>query len=311
LYFYSAGNPSEAKVWAVSDNGTGTSYAGTISFYGWYYGSGSTTEGYYLFFKISGQNTSVPVEVICNSASYLDWVDGTVVGNPESYADFNEIAITDLTLPPVKKAVGDLADLQTTDKTNLVKAINENHQGLGDKQETLVSGSNIKTINSTSILGGGNVAVQPPLVSGTNIKTINTTSLLGSGNISVGTISAKWIAGDLQDTRYLRISNLGFSAWDALNIQVCDNAGLANIGFRTGTTSYISGGWGISYFGVNNVARFGIYKEASSYKGSLVINFRAQLYNVYVEVRGRNNPIVITFNSSASGEDLGNVDWQA
>lgn len=53
------------------------------------------------------------------------------------------------------------------------------------KQATLISGSNIKTINSTSLLGSGDVAVQPTLVSGTSIKTINSTSLLGSGNITV------------------------------------------------------------------------------------------------------------------------------
>ena len=54
---------------------------------------------------------------------------------------------------------------------------------LNAKQATLVSGTNIKTINSTSLLGSGNVAVQPTLVSGTNIKTINGTSVLGSGDI--------------------------------------------------------------------------------------------------------------------------------
>lgn len=53
-------------------------------------------------------------------------------------------------------------------------------------QATLVSGTNIKTINSTSLLGSGDVAVQATLVSGTNIKTINGTSLLGSGNLTVG-----------------------------------------------------------------------------------------------------------------------------
>lgn len=45
----------------------------------------------------------------------------------------------------------------------------------------------LKTVNSISLLGSGNVAVQPTLVSGTNIKTINNTSLLGSGNINVQT----------------------------------------------------------------------------------------------------------------------------
>lgn len=53
-------------------------------------------------------------------------------------------------------------------------------------QPTLVSGTNIKTVNDTSLLGSGNVAVQPTLVSGTNIKTVNGNSLLGSGDLVVG-----------------------------------------------------------------------------------------------------------------------------
>ena len=56
---------------------------------------------------------------------------------------------------------------------------------LNTKQATLVSGTNIKTVNSTSLLGSGNIAVQPTLVSGTNIKTINGNSLLGSGDITI------------------------------------------------------------------------------------------------------------------------------
>ena len=53
-----------------------------------------------------------------------------------------------------------------------------------NKQAALVSGTNIKTVNSTSLLGSGDVAVQATLVSGTNIKTVNSTSLLGSGDIT-------------------------------------------------------------------------------------------------------------------------------
>ena len=47
----------------------------------------------------------------------------------------------------------------------------------------------VKTVNSTSLLGSGNVAVQDVLVSGTNIKTINSTSLLGSGDITTGDVT--------------------------------------------------------------------------------------------------------------------------
>ena len=54
-----------------------------------------------------------------------------------------------------------------------------------NKQNTLISGTNIKTVNSTSLLGSGNVSVQPTLVSGTNIKTINGNSLLGSGDLAI------------------------------------------------------------------------------------------------------------------------------
>lgn len=56
---------------------------------------------------------------------------------------------------------------------------------IGTKQDTLISGTTIKTINSTSVLGSGNISVQDTLVSGTNIKTINSNSVLGSGNILV------------------------------------------------------------------------------------------------------------------------------
>ena len=76
------------------------------------------------------------------------------------------------------------------------------------KQPTLVSGTNIKTINNKSILGEGNLEIiggdvdltnyytktetdtkldtkQNTLVSGTNIKTINGESVLGEGNIEI------------------------------------------------------------------------------------------------------------------------------
>jgi hypothetical protein len=56
---------------------------------------------------------------------------------------------------------------------------------LAAKQATLVSGTNIKTVNSTTLLGSGNLAVQETLVSATNIKTINGSSVLGSGNLVV------------------------------------------------------------------------------------------------------------------------------
>ena len=56
---------------------------------------------------------------------------------------------------------------------------------IGSKQDTLISGTNIKTVKSTTLLGSGDLTVQPTLVSGTNIKTINSNSILGSGDLVI------------------------------------------------------------------------------------------------------------------------------
>lgn len=42
-----------------------------------------------------------------------------------------------------------------------------------------------KTINSTTLLGDGDILLQTPLVSGTDIKTINGTAVLGSGDMTI------------------------------------------------------------------------------------------------------------------------------
>ena len=65
------------------------------------------------------------------------------------------------------------------------KLLKDGGVALSAKQDTLVSGTSIKTVNSTSLLGSGDLAVQPTLVSGTNIKTVNGNSLLGSGDLTI------------------------------------------------------------------------------------------------------------------------------
>jgi hypothetical protein len=97
---------------------------------------------------------------------------------------------------------------------------------LATKQDSLVSGTNIKTINSTSVLGSGNIAVQETLVSGTNIKTLNNTSLLGSGNI-VLTANPSGVAGAIQ------FSNGSAFASDAANLFWDDTNNRLGIGTNT------------------------------------------------------------------------------
>ena len=105
--------------------------------------------------------------------------------------------------------------------STLNSSVNKVETNIQKKQDKLVSGTNIKTINNESILGNGNIEVkgkehvsltyaewealshdeqmadkvylikdaenvyQAPLVSGTNIKTINGNSILGEGNIEI------------------------------------------------------------------------------------------------------------------------------
>ena len=89
-------------------------------------------------------------------------------------------ASTDLwTNQPIKDTL--VSNTSTVSGTTVQDALTNLNSG---KQSTLVSGTSIKTINSTSLLGSGDLAVQATLVSGTNIKTINSTSILGSGNIT-------------------------------------------------------------------------------------------------------------------------------
>ena len=79
-------------------------------------------------------------------------------------------------------------------QANLTSAVTQLTTNIAKKQDKLVSGTSIATINGNSILGSGNFDLatsaqlrdyQPKLVSGTSIKTINGQSIIGSGDITI------------------------------------------------------------------------------------------------------------------------------
>lgn len=109
---------------------------------------------------------------------------GDIVGTTAVQTLTNKtITYADNTLTGV---VGTTATQTLTNKT--IDIANNTLTGV---QPTLVSGTSIKTVNSTSLLGSGDVAVQPTLVSGTNIKTVGGQSVLGSGDLVVG--GGSWV----------------------------------------------------------------------------------------------------------------------
>jgi hypothetical protein len=157
-------------------------------------------------------------------------------------------------------------------------------------QPTLVSGTNIKTINDESILGAGNITIaggasdwgdiggtlsnqtdlqsaldgkQETLVNQTNIKSINGTSLLGSGDLTVGGGGA-WgdITGTLSNQTDLQ------SALDAKqdDLTIDANEGLVLTGSALGTIYNTTIG-----DAVNSIAVGGAPAQAASIWKSLTL----------------------------------------
>ena len=135
-----------------------------------------------------------------------------------------------------------LADIEFGAQVNTVFNVN-GLTGNVTVQDTLVSGTNIKTINNQSLLGSGNitisgtgavdsvngetgdVTVQETLVSGTNIKTLNGSTLLGSGNITVGSVNT--VNGQSGPDVVLNVSNISETA-NQLYMTAAERANLAN-----------------------------------------------------------------------------------
>lgn len=97
-------------------------------------------------------------------------------------------SVTDVTATaPIESTGGTTPDLSIRQSGSLDDGYLSSADWIAfnNKQEALVSGTNIKTVNGNSLLGSGGLSVQPTLVSGTNIKTVNGNSLLGSGDVTI------------------------------------------------------------------------------------------------------------------------------
>lgn len=77
---------------------------------------------------------------------------------------------------------------------------------------TTIANTWVTTVNGNSWA----VTVQPTLVSWTNIKTVNGTSLLGSGNVSVWTLTSETVASGDSGTNYtIKVSSSAPASWTA------------------------------------------------------------------------------------------------
>ena len=135
--------------------------------------------------------------------------------------------------PETLDTLGELATALQENK-DLVNTLNS---AITTKQDKLVSGTNIKTINGNSILGEGDLTIEIPsitglatetyvdnkvstkqdtLVSGSNIKTINGNSIVGSGNLTLDIPSIEGLATE----SYVNNKVSGLVSEDTLNTEI-------------------------------------------------------------------------------------------
>lgn len=208
---------------------------------------------------INNQNILGSGNIVITSATQTEYSAGTNI-DIQDYV----ISVTGINIPDVSNFITS-GDAQTQ--------INNSISG---KQDTLISGTNIKTINNQSILGSGNITIeggtgetytaganisiednvisvtgitvpdvsnfvtsgdvqtqidnsisgkQDTLVSGTNIKTINNQNILGSGNIVItAETPIQYTAGTNIDINNNVISVTGITSYTGITSQEIINA---------------------------------------------------------------------------------------
>jgi hypothetical protein len=166
-------------------------------------------------------------------------------------------------------------NIPTASATNTGKLSNTDWSTFNGKQAALVSGTNIKTVNSTTLLGSGNLDVQDVLVSGTNIKTINGSSVLGSGNLVVSGTPAG-------STSEVQFNNAGaFDSdpnfiWDDTNkrlgLGIAAPLGILHLKVAAGTTRMLldgdAGQSKIITYRTAGLQRWGLYSNNVAESGS-------------------------------------------
>ena len=104
---------------------------------------------------------------------------------------------------------GDLTQYWTSAQTQ--SAITEAVSG---KQETLVSGTNIKTINNESILGSGNITIQGGGTDTGTVQTMIDQSISGKADSSTVTALTNTVTGHTADTS-IHVTTAQTAAWNA------------------------------------------------------------------------------------------------
>jgi hypothetical protein len=204
--------------------------------------------------------------------------------------------ITDLTelTTPTTDDVFPVVDI-ATNTTTKVQLANLPVQtavttALATKQATLVSGTNIKTVNSTTLLGSGDIAVQPTLVSGVSIKTVNSTSLLGSGDIPIPIVTPSGVSGAIQFSNGSAFASDATNLfWDNTNkrLGIGTNAPIELFSVQKETSGFDMATF-IGHKGVTtyNGLRIGTHTNAVGYIQGISGSSMSAIYDIYLQPFG-------------------------
>ena len=168
--------------------------------------------------------------------------------------DFNEM------LEGLETQLSDFYTKEEIDNNHLVisSSLNDLNTRLNTKQDTLVSGTNIKTINNQSILGSGNITLTGGSGGGGDINVIESVKVNGSAltpdankAVNITAVPATIVT---QDTTHRFVSDSEKTTWDnkVSNVQADWNAtsGLAQIlnkpTIPVAVTESTVSGWGFT-----------------------------------------------------------------
>ena len=167
-----------------------------------------------------------------NGSSVLGSGDLTVTGGGVSDGDKGDITVSGSgstwtidNLAVTDAKINDVAATKVTQDSTHRFATDAEKSTWNAKQDALVSGTNIKTINSTSILGSGNISINgnPSLgiVQGTNVN--GTTAMTKSATLTIpaNTITAVSIVEI--EARAIRIATTGVSFQFQVYINTSDS----------------------------------------------------------------------------------------
>ena len=184
-------------------------------------------------------------------------------------------AIRDHYLPDASGTIALTSDIPSVDATptdGSANAVSSNgvFDGLGTKQATLVSGTNIKTINGTTLLGSGDITVGGGIAVGTTAVTSGTIGRVffqGTGNVVQQDADLFW------DNANKRLGVGKTPAASSAKMVVAITDGTANQNYYLTLRNQAAGfgGWGFVKLGSNDL---GITYETNTDAPSLGTSMR-------------------------------------